>query len=194
MRLRTARLLMALLLGAVVCLALPLGAWAAENAGDRWGPWLEIGKFANLVLVVAVLVGVARKPLRNFFASRSQAIRDQLEEAQRARQEAEARLAEIDLRMSSLDDELREIGAAAQREAQEEHGRLVAAAERDAERIVERARREIDGMTRAAQIELKAHVAELSVRLAREKIRDEVTDDDRNRLFARFVARVGGRE
>jgi F-type H+-transporting ATPase subunit b len=175
-------------------LALPLGAWAAENAGDRWGPWLEIGKLANLVLVVAVLVGVARKPLANFFAGRSKAIRDQLEDAQRARREAEAKLAEIDLRMSSLDDELREIRAAAEREAQEEHQRLIAAAERDAERIVEGARREIDGMTRAAQLELKAHAAELSVQLAKEMIRNEITDNDRNRLFARFVAKVGGRE
>lgn len=194
MRLRTARLLTVWLLGVVVCLALPLGAWAAENTGDRWGPWLEIGKLANLVLVVAVLVGVARKPLANFFAGRSKAIRDQLEDAQRARREAEAKLAEIDLRMSSLDDELREIRAAAEREAQEEHQRLIAAAERDAERIVGGARREIDGMTRAAQLELKAHAAELSVQLAKEMIRNEITDNDRNRLFARFVARVGGRE
>jgi F-type H+-transporting ATPase subunit b len=181
-------------LGVFVCLALPLGAWAAENAGDRWGAWLEIGKFANLVLVVAVLVGVARKPIAIFFAGRSKAIRDQLEEAQRARQEAETKLGEIDLRMSRLDDELREIRAAAEREAQEEQRRLIAAAERDAERIVEGARREVDAMTRAARLELKAHVAELSVQLAKAKIRDEITDDDRNRLFARFVAKVGGRE
>lgn len=194
MRFRTTRFLTACFLGTVVCLTLPFRAWAAENAGDRWGAWLEIGRFANLVLVVAVLVGVARKPLASFFASRSKAIRDQLEEAQRARQEAEAKLAEINLRMSRLDDELKEIRAAAEREAQEEHRRLIAAAERDAERIVDGARREINAMTRAAQLELKAHVAELSVQLAKEKIRDEITDDDRNRLFARFVARVGGRE
>ena len=70
---------------------------------------------------------------------------------------------------------------------------MTAAAERDAEKIIERARREIDGMTRAAQLELKAHVAALSVQLAKEKIQGEMTNDDRNRLFARFVAKVGGR-
>ena len=185
---------MALLLGALVCLTIPGGAWAAENEGGRSEWWLMLGKLTNLVLVIAVLVWVARKPLANFFAGRSQAIRDQLEEARKARLEAEARLAQIESSMSSLVDELRTIREAAEREAQEEYQRLVAVTERDAEKVVERARREIDGMTRAAQLELKEHVAELSVQLAQQKIQDEMTEDDRKRLFARFVARVGGRE
>jgi len=115
-------------------------------------------------------------------------------EAQKARLEAEARLNEINLRMSSLDDELRQMRAAAEIEAREEHERLVASADREAEKILERARLEIEGLTRAAQLELKAHVAELSVQLAEGKIRDGMTVEDERRLFARFVDRVGGRE
>lgn len=182
------------MLSACVCLLLPAGAWAAESPEERWGALLGIGKLTNLLLVVFVLVWVARKPLAHFFTSRSQAIRDQLDEAQKARRDAEARLAEVKARMARLDDELRNIRAAAEHEAEEEYKRLVTAAERDAERVVEHARREIDGMTRAAQIELKAHAAELSVQLAKEKIHSEMTDEDRSRLFARFVAEVGGRE
>ncbi|MGA2260962.1 MAG: ATP synthase F0 subunit B [Acidobacteriota bacterium] len=194
MRSQTERLLTVSFLCAATYLALPAVAWAAENEGGRSDLLLEIGKFVNLLLVVGVLVWIARKPLANFFAGRTQAIRDQLEEAQRARREAEARLAEISSAMSSLDDELRQIRETAEKEAQEEYQRLLSAAERDAEKIVDRARREIDGMTRAAQLELKAQVAELSVQLAKEEIQHEMTDDDRSRLFERFVAKVGGRE
>ena len=194
MRLRTQRLWRALLLGAVASLALPGIGWAAERAGGRSELWLGIGKFANLVLVIGVLVWVARKPLANFFVARTQTIQDQLAEAQKARQDAEARLAEIESAMSSLDRELQEIRTVAEKEAQEEYQRLVAAAERDAERLIDRARREIDGMTRAAQIELKAHASELSVKLAREKLQLEMTEEDRSRLFERFVAKVGGSE
>jgi F-type H+-transporting ATPase subunit b len=194
MRFRTERLLMTLPLGVIVCFALPGAAWAAQGEGGRSGLLLEIGKFANLFLVVAVLVWVARKPLANFFAGRTQAIRDQLAEAQKARLEAEARLAEIESAMSSLDDELRQIRQTAEKEAWEESRRLIAAAERDAEKILVRARREIVGLTRDAQLDLKKHVAELSVQLAEEKIRHEMTDDDRGRLFTRFIAKVGGRQ
>jgi F0F1-type ATP synthase membrane subunit b/b' len=194
MRLRTELRLTALLLGAVVCFLLPEVAWAGAAEESRSDLLLEIGKSANLLLVVAVLVWVTRKPLASFFAGRTQAIWDQLAEAQKARMAAEARLAEIESAMSSLDDELQQIRAAAEKEAQEESQRLTAAAERDAEKILDRTRREINGMTRAAQLELKVHASELSVQLAREKIQHEMTDDDRSRLFARFVAEVGGRD
>ena len=110
-----------------------------------------------------------------------------VEEAQKARMEAEARLAEAADRMKHLQDELRDIRAAGEKEAQEEYQRLLAAAEKDADKIIERARQEIEGMTRAAQIELRQHAAELAVRSAEERIRSEITDEDRNRLFTQFV-------
>ncbi len=165
-------------------------AEAAEASGDKWGIWMTVGRFFNLAVVVGFLVWVGRKPLMNFFANRSQSIRDQLAEAQQARKEAEAKLAEIEARLKNLDVELQQIKAAAEKEAQEEHQRLMVEAERDADRVIERARQEIDGMTRAAQQELKAHVADLSVRMAEEKIRAEITPQDHGRLFERFLARL----
>jgi len=178
-----------LLLGEAVLL--PGVALAAEE-GDKWGIWMPLGRLFNLALVVGILVWVARKPLQNFYANRTQTIREQLAEAQAARKEAEAKLAEIEARMSRLDDDLREIKEQAEKEAQEEYQRLLSVAERDAGKIIERARQEIEGMTRSAQLDLKARVAELSVQLAEEKIRREITDEDRGRLFTSFVTKLGG--
>ncbi|MBN1569269.1 MAG: ATP synthase F0 subunit B [Acidobacteria bacterium] len=170
----------------------PETAFAAEE-GNPWGAWFNVGRVFNVLLVVGVLVWIARKPLASFFAGRSQAIREELAEAQKARREAEAKLAEIESRMSRLDDELKEIAGAAEREAQDEYQRLLAVAEEDAQKIVERSRQEIEGMTRTAQLELKQHAAELSVQLAEERIRSEITDADRQRLFSRFVTKLGGK-
>ncbi len=191
MRDHAPRCLIVALLWLCGIILLPTVAFAAEE-GSKWGILLPMGRFFNLALVIGVLVWVARKPLTNFYAARTQMIREQLAEAQAARAEAEAKQAEIEARMSRLDEELREIREQAEKEAQEEYRRLVEAASRDAERIVVRAREEIDGMMRAAQLELKAHVAELSVRMAEEKICREITNEDHNRLFAGFVAKLGG--
>ena len=154
--------------------AFPETAFAAEE-GEPWGIWLSLGRVFNLLLVVGVLIWVARKPLSNFFANRSESIREQLAEAQKARADAEARLAEVQSRMSRLDDELKEIANTAEKEAQDEYQKLLVQAEQDAEKIVERSRQEIEGMTRAAQQELRLHAAELSVRLAEEKIQNEIS-------------------
>jgi F-type H+-transporting ATPase subunit b len=176
-----------------VYLLLPIAALAAEEGGGEGGALLMIGKIFNVALVIGVLVWIGRKPLAEFFKNRTQSIREQLEEAQQARRDAEARLAEMQHRMRNLDEELKEIRSASEREARAEYERLVAEAERDAEKIVARARQEIDGMTRAAHLELKAHAAELSVRLAEEKIREVITDEDRARLFGQFVRQLGGK-
>jgi F-type H+-transporting ATPase subunit b len=180
-----------LLLSAEIIL-LPEAVLAAEEL-NPWGIWFNVGRVFNLMLVVGVLVWIARKPLSNFFAGRSQSIREELAEAQKARTEAEAKLAEIESRLSRLDDELREIANTAEKGAQDEYQRLLATAEEDAQKIVERSKQEIEGMTRAAQMELKQHAAELSIRLAEERIRSTITDADQERLFSRFITKLGGK-
>jgi len=187
MRVRNGHILISATLVVAGLLLAPDFLPAAEEAGSKWGVFLPIGRWFNLALVILVLVWVARKPLAEFFANRTQSIREQLDDAQKARSEAETKLAEAAERMKHLEDELRDIKAAGESEAQEEYQRLLAAAEKDADKIIERARQEIDGMTRAAQIELKQHVAALAVQLAEEKIRNEITVEDSNRLFGQFV-------
>jgi F-type H+-transporting ATPase subunit b len=172
--------------------AFPATALAAEE-GEPWGIWLSLGRLFNLVLVVGVLIWIARKPLSNFFAHRSDSIREQLADAQKARTDAEAKLAEVQSRMSRLDDELKEIANTAEREAGDEYKRMLAQAELDAGKIVERSRQEIEGMTRIAQQALRLHAAELSVRLAEEKIQNEISDADHERLLNRFVSKLGGK-
>jgi len=172
--------------------ALPQAAFAAEE-GNKWGIWLDVGRTFNLLLVLGAVVWIARKPLSNFFSGRTHAIQEQLAEAQKARGEAEAALQEMESRMSHLEDELRQIRDSAETEAQQEYRRLLEAAEQDADKIIERSKQEIEGITRAAQLELKIHVAELAVKLAEQQIRSEITGPDQGRLFARFVTQLGGK-
>jgi F-type H+-transporting ATPase subunit b len=174
-------------------IASPEIACAAEES-SKWGAWLDVGKFFNIILVIAILVWLGRKPLANFFVNRTQTIREQLEEAQKARKEAETKLAEIQTRMSRMDDEIREIKAAAEKEARDEYQRLLAAAEQDADKIIDRTRQEVEGLTRAAQQELKLHAAELSVKIAEERIRGDINNTDRERIFSQFVAKLGDKQ
>ncbi len=172
--------------------AFPETASAAEE-DVAWGVWLELGRLFNLALVIGILIWATRKPLGNFFSGRTRRIREQLEEALKARKDAEARLAEMEARMSRLDDELREIRHSAEMEAGLEYRRLVEAAEVEAEKTLERARTEIEGMTRTARQELKKQAAELAVKLAEESVREEISDADQERLMARFVDELGGK-
>ena len=188
MRLKTLGGMLPVLLVLAGCLLGAEPLLAADGSEGGWGIWLFIGRLFNLAVVVGLLVWVARKPLANFYASRSESIREQLAEAQRARAEAEAKLAEIESKMSRLDQELGEMKAAAEKDAELEYKRLIEAADEESRKIVGKAKEEIDGITREAYLDLKAHAAELAVTLAGQKIQGQITEEDRRRLFENFLA------
>ena len=187
------RFLVLIWLGIILVLVSPASAYASEG-NSKWGIWLDIGKLFNLALVIAILIWGTRKPLARFFSARTQLIREQLAEAQRARAQAEARLAEMEARMSRLDDELTEIQASAEKEAREEYQRLVAAAEQESGKMLERTRQEIESMVRAAKQELRIHTAELLVKMAEENIRKEIGPGDHKRLLASFIDKLGEKQ
>ena len=188
MRLKTLGGMLPVLLVLAGCLLGAEPLLAADGSEGGWGIWLFIGRLFNLAVVVGLLVWVVRKPLANFYASRSESIREQLAEAQRARAEAEAKLAEIESKMSRLDQELGEMKAAAEKDAELEYKRLVEAADEESRKIVGKAKEEIEGITREAYLDLKAHAAELAVTLAGQKIKGQITEEDRRRLFENFLA------
>ena len=187
MKIKALRAALPVLLTLAGCLLVAKPLLAAEGSGGGWGVWLFVGRVFNLAVVVGLLVWVARKPLANFYASRTESIREQLAEARRARAEAEAKLAEIEARMSRLDQELGEMKAAAEKDAELEYKRLVDAADEEARKLIGRAKEEIDGITREAYLDLRAHAAELVVSLAGQKIEGQITEEDRRRLVENFI-------
>ena len=60
----------------------------------------------------------------------------------------------------------------------------------DRERLLEQTRREIDLQVRLAKKEILEHAANLSVQLAAERIKKEVTPADQERLVDRYLSQV----
>lgn len=142
----------------------------------------------NFIILIAVLVYVLRKPIAAFFAGRSHEIGEGLEAGRKALAEAEARLSGVEVKLAHLGEELAEFKASALREMESERARLKEATEREAARIIEGARQEIEAAARAAEISLRAYTADETVRQAEESIRQRLDAASRERLVSRFVA------
>ncbi len=166
--------------------------WVASKTGLSkelvyWG-FLVIN-FLILFSVGAVLV---RKALPNGFAPRNAEIQKGIEEARKASAEANARLKEIEDRLSRLDAEVATIRTAAETDFSVEEQRIKAAAEQDAKNVIAAAEQEINAASRVAQRELKSFVADLAVGLAEKKIKiDDATDQALVRAFASKVGKDG---
>ena len=167
--------------------ALFLTAEQAEATGFLKNP--DIWRVLNLLVFVIFLIYILRSKVRigQVFDNRAAAIVKELEQAKRDKQEAQARLAELEARLGKLDQEVAEIRAEAERESAREAERIRQMAAADAEKLRQTAQREIEGAMKGARGELRAFVAEQSVALAEGIIRREIRPEDNTRMVNRFI-------
>jgi F-type H+-transporting ATPase subunit b len=151
-------------------------------------------KFINLALLVGALVYVLRKPVADFFAQRSAAIRKGLEEGRKALETSQAQLKTVEEKLQHLEEEIAAFKISAGREMEAEGQRLKLAAAQEAEKILQAARAQTEVAVRAAKLELKSYAAERAVEFAEEIIRGRLDEAGRKKLVSDFLAEVKSRE
>jgi len=155
--------------------------------------WLAV--VLNFAIVAGVIVWASKKNLPAVFRGRTASIQKSLEEARRASEDANQRLAQIETRLGRLDDEIAQMHATSEKEAAAEEERIKASAVEDAKRIVESAEQEIAAAAKAARRELTSYAADLAVTLATKQIHvDTATDQALVRRFANQLSNDGGKK
>src|SRR5689334_10513586 len=111
-------------------------------------PGLELWKFLNLAIFLAVGIYILRRPISEALGARREAIKQELVQAQEQKARAEAKIAEADSLLSRLDADVRTVREQAVQEAESERQRLAAATQREIEKLKQQAEREIETATR----------------------------------------------
>lgn len=163
-----------------------------ESGEHAESPLTMVWQWGNFFILFGGLGWLLRKPLREFLETRSQAIREGLESGRRARESSQKQLSEIESRLSGLDEDIRSLKAQALKEAEEERTRILEGAKLEAQKILELAHREIEGLKKSARLELKAHIAELAVKIAEERLQKSVGSEENKRLVLRYLDSLEG--
>jgi F-type H+-transporting ATPase subunit b len=176
-------------------LAWPAVALAAEGGG---GGLIQLNaslavQLVSFLLLLAVLYRFAYRPLLATLEARTATIKQQLAEAQAAREAAQRQLAEFEARLTAAQAEAQTVRERALRDAAEMRERLAAEARQEAARLVETARAEIDQDVRRARGELRREVVGLAVAIAERLIQRNVQAEDQDRLVQDALARLGSR-
>jgi len=150
-------------------------------------PWSSVWKWANFFILFGGLGYYLRKPMREFFESRTRSIEEGLRNAREAKEGALKLVREMESRMAQLDQEIQALKAEGMREANEEKARIIDGARAEASKILELAQREIEGLKKLAHLELKGHVAELAVRLAEERLKKAVGTEENKKIIHQFI-------
>jgi len=157
-------------------------------------PSLEVWKFVNLaVFILALLLAHRRygRPVREGLRARRERIKTELEKARAERDQAYAKLADVEARFEKLDVEVSSIREKAKAEAEAESRRLQAATEQELSKIKENAKRELESAGKLAKQELRRFAAQESVRIAEEILSREIKPEDDARLTTLNLQELG---
>ena len=152
-------------------------------------PGLLIWTIITFIVLLIVLRKVAWKPLLTALEQREDTIRNSLEEAQRARREAEQILAENQRILAEATRESVRIIEQGRVEAERLRTSITEQTQIEARRLIDDARREITRERQLAIQELKATAADLALAAAGRLLSTTVTDVEHRRLVAEFIER-----
>jgi len=179
---------MAVLLGVA---GAALAAGAGEHGGVTEAKMQDlIWRTFNFIVFAAILIKLAVRPAKEFFAQRAQSIAQNLEELEARKQAAEAALAAAEARLKEVEKERERLIQQFVAEGELEKAAILKKAEMVAQRIKEMARMTIEAETKRAAQELKREVAEQATRLAEEMIRQKLTFTDHQRLVEEYLEKV----
>jgi len=161
-----------------------------EHHGINWGTLFW--KAVNFIIFFGALGFFLKKPIASFLRSRSENITNELNEACDARDTAQAELAEAKSKVQNLEQELAEMRAKGEGDAEGLGRNLVAQAHSECERIERQAAKDLETMGKTARRRLREYAAELSIDTAEKLVREAINDEDRERILTASLERVGG--
>lgn len=166
-------------------------AHAAEGAGESN---LFAGDVGNAIwtlliflLVLFVLGKYAWGPILTAMQARESFIRESLERAKQEREAAEARLREYEERLAQARAEASAIVDEGRRDAEVLKRQILEEARQEGEKMIERARREIQIASDTATKELYTLAARLATDMAGRILGRELTAADHERLIAESI-------
>jgi F-type H+-transporting ATPase subunit b len=172
---------------------LPAMLWAAEAHHEIESPFTLVMRLINFFLLAALLFWLLKKPLANFLNQRQQKVRESLDEATKAREEAEARYRDIQQKLEQAESEINEL-----RQMLVDQGR------REKEKILDNAQKEVEKMRRQAELTaeqelknarymLRREAVDLAAEIATRILMERIAKKDHDALARDYVEKLGKR-
>jgi F-type H+-transporting ATPase subunit b len=141
----------------------------------------------NLVLFLGAVVWFGRRPISDALGNRALAIRKELTESARLRDEARQRNEEMAARLGRIEAEIEGLREDARREAANEERKLIERAEGEAARLAAASERALNDEVVRARAMLRKEAVQLAVQLAEATLRDRVDASHQQALARDFL-------
>jgi F-type H+-transporting ATPase subunit b len=145
----------------------------------------------NLIILYLILRRVLFKPVTKFMEDRTNSIKADLENADRAKSEAALLLQEYKDKLSSARKEADSIVSDAHERAQNEYETILAAARKDSELLLKKAGEQVEQERQQMLKEMKNQVASLALAAASKVLEANMDNETNRKLVDKFIDEEG---
>ncbi len=177
--------------GAIV-LSISALAFAAGGGGESHGAeWKDLmWRTLNFTVLVGFLWWLLAAKIRDFFAGRRADIKSTAEAAEAAKADAKKKYDEYDTKLTKATDEIAGIAESIKTQGLAEKERIIEDAKKAAIKIKEDAQARMDQEFKKASNELRLEVARLSVQMAEDVLKRNISAADHENMVRDYLDKV----
>lgn len=149
--------------------------------------WNMLWTLINLLLFFVLMRVFLFKPIKKTLDKRKELIAKQFKDAENANLEAQDKLAEYEQKLSSVEDEKKQIILDAKDSAKKEYGKIMDKAQADAQKLKEDARKQIETDSQNAKKAAKEEIASLAMQAAEKVVGANVSAETDSAIFDEFL-------
>ena len=150
-----------------------------------------ISQIINFVLLLVLLRIFLYKPIVNMLDRRREKIRTDLDEADRARSQAEAAKQEYEKQLEQAREERRSIVAQANEQAEKMKGEILEKARAEAQQLMAKTEEETEALRRQTLVGAQDEIVDLALAAAGKVVGESLDEKAHRRLIQEFIAEVG---
>jgi len=164
-------------------------AIAPEGGGSLVdvNPGLIFWTVITFIILLFVLKKVAWKPILSALNEREAAIKESLEKAEKAKEEAQKILQENQASLLKAEEESKKIIEQSRQYADKLKEQMLQESREQAQKIIDDASAQIEEKKEAAFNELKTRVAEIAINAAEKILKENLNQDSHRKLVDRYI-------
>ncbi len=171
-------------------------AFIAFSESEKMGSPLDINPGVifwttiTFILLIFLLYKVAWKPILSALDTREQMIKDSLEKAAKAKEDAEKMIADNQLNIAQAEEEARKIIAQGREYSEKLKEQILSESKAEAKKIVDAASVEINRKNKEAMNNLKDQVADIAIKTAEKLILDNLDKDKQDKIISKYIGDI----
>ncbi len=174
-----------------LALAFLSGCDAVDVGAFPWSYWVV--DLVNFAIFAGIIIYFGGSFIQEYFANRRENFLREMNAAKEARKEAEAKLEEFDSKLDALEQERQALLDEYHAQGEREKQRIIDTAKREVEKMRTDAEATIDQEVKKAVAMLEEQAVDMAVGMAREQAQKKLDAKHQKKLFERYVSDLDGR-